>query len=72
MGFCFMVETGLKDAMSRPELVAFDLRSQDLMIPLSLIYKKNGYLTPLIQDAMDLVRNYYLDLFQNNHPLQLT
>ena len=42
------------------------------MIPLSLIYKKNGYLTPLIQDAMDLVRNYYLDLFQNNHPLQLT
>ena len=72
LGFCFMVETGLKDAMSRPELVAFDLRSQDLMIPLSLIYKKNGYLTPLIQDAMDLVRNYYLDLFQNNHPLQLT
>ena len=59
LGFCFLVETGLRDALSRPELAAFDLRSQDLMIPLSLIYKKNSYLSPLMRDAMDEIRRYY-------------
>ena len=71
LGFCFMVETGLKDAMSRPELVSFDLQSQDLMIPLSVIYKKNSYLSPLVQDAMESIRDYYLDLIRGNQPLQL-
>ena len=71
LGFCFMVETGLNDVMSRPELAAFDLQSQDLMIPLSVIYKKNSYLSPLVQDAMELIRDYYLDLIRNNRPLQL-
>ena len=66
LGFCFMVETGLKDADSRPELITFGLQAKDLMIPLSFLYKKNSYLSPLVQDAMDLVRNYYLDLIEKN------
>ena len=41
LGFCFMVETGLKDADSRPELITFGLQAKDLMIPLSFLYKKN-------------------------------
>ncbi len=72
LGFCFMVETGLMDAMSRPDLVAFDLQSQDLMIPLSFIYKKNGYLSPLVRDAMEMIRSYYLELIRQNHPLRFS
>ena len=67
-----MVETGLMDAMSRPDLVAFDLQSQDLMIPLSFIYKKNGYLSPLVRDAMEMIRSYYLELIRQNHPLRFS
>lgn len=66
LGFCFLVESGLEDARSRPELAAIDLCSQDLMIPLSLIHKKNTYLSPLVQDAMDLIRSYYLNLLQGS------
>lgn len=72
LGFCFLVETGLSDAMARPELAVFDLRSQDLMIPLSLIYKKNSYRSPLVQDAMALVRDHYLELIRRNAPIQFT
>ena len=66
------METGLSDAMARPELAVFDLRSQDLMIPLSLIYKKNSYRSPLVQDAMALVRDHYLELIRRNAPIQFT
>ncbi len=60
LGFCFLVETGLTDLYTRPELVMFDLHAQDLMIPLSIVYKMNSYLSPAVQDAMELVRQYYL------------
>ncbi len=69
LGFCFLVETGLEDTKNRPELVAIDLQSQDLMIPLSLIHKKNSYLSPLVQDAMELIRAYYLKVIRGNAPL---
>ena len=69
LGFCFMVETGLSDLRDRPELAALDLQSQDLMIPLSLLYKKNSYLSPLVREAMELIRSYYLRLIRSNHPL---
>lgn len=66
LGFCFLVETGLQDMLRRPELIAFDLHAQDLMIPLSLVYKKNSYLSPLALDAIDLIQSYYQTLIQNS------
>lgn len=66
LGFCFLVETGLEDMYTRPNLTAFDLRAQDLIIPLSIVYKLNNYLSPPVQDAMELVRQHYLDLLEKN------
>lgn len=70
-GFCFLVESGLNDAHAHPELVAFDLKSQSLMLPLSLIYKKNSYVSPLAQDMMELIRSFYLRLIETQQKLLL-
>lgn len=59
LGFCFLVETGLQDAARYPELVFFDLQSPELSIPLSLVSKNNGYLSPLARDLMDMIREHY-------------
>ncbi|WMJ83336.1 LysR family transcriptional regulator [Oscillospiraceae bacterium LTW-04] len=61
MGFCFLVETGVKDASNYPGLVFFDTRSADLNIPLSFCYKINTYLVPLAQTLMNTIRAYYQD-----------
>lgn len=70
IGFCFLVETGLSDAIRRPELVAFDLKAQDLMIPLSIIYKKNSYISPVVRDAIELIENYYKTFIHKNEEKQ--
>lgn len=59
LGFCFLVETGVKDAANYPGLIFFDTRSADLNIPLSFCYKMNTYLAPLAQALMDTIRIYY-------------
>jgi len=46
VGFCFLVKTGIKDALSYPQLTAIDLQSRALIIPLSFIAKKNSNLSP--------------------------
>ena len=70
MGFCFLVETGLQDAARYPELVWYDLRSSDLSIPLSLVYKNSAYLSPLTREFMNTIREYYRGFIQdNNHRL---
>lgn len=61
MGFCFLVESGVKDASNDPGLVFFDTRSADLSIPLSFCYKINAYLTPIAQSLMSTIRTYYQD-----------
>ncbi|HWP51149.1 MAG TPA: LysR family transcriptional regulator [Clostridia bacterium] len=61
LGFCFLVETGVRDASSYPDLVFFDTRSADLNIPLSFCYKVNTYLAPLAQALMTTIRDYYQD-----------
>ena len=71
MGFCFLVETGLKSASQLPNLIFFDLRSSDLSIPLSLLYKSNSYLSPMTLDLMEGVRKYYKDSIRNNTPVKL-
>lgn len=59
VGFCFVVESGLKEAARYPELIFFDTRSADLSIPLSFCYKINSYPAPLAQALMDMIRHYY-------------
>lgn len=59
MGFCFLVESGVRDAANYPDLVFFDTRSADLNIPLSFCYKTNTYLVPLAQALMNTIRIYY-------------
>ena len=71
MGFCFLVETGLKSASQLPNLIFFDLRSSDLSIPLSLLYKSSSYLSPMTLDLMESVRKYYKDSIRNNTPVKL-
>lgn len=71
VGFCFLVETGLENACTHPELIAFDLKSQNLMLPLSMFYKKNSYASPLTLDLMDQIRTYYLTLLQKQGELEL-
>ncbi len=59
LGFCFLVETGVKDAANYPGLIFFDTRSADLNIPLSFCYKTNTCLAPLALTLMDAIRAYY-------------
>lgn len=66
MGFCFLVETGREDADRYPELCCFDLRSSDLAIPLSLVYKTSAYLSPLARELMDAIRQYYQAMVRRN------
>lgn len=53
MGFCFLVEAGLAGASDYPDLVFFDLGTDDLKLPLSLCYRRNSFLSPA---AHDLIR----------------
>lgn len=66
LGFCFLVETGVKDAANYPGLIFFDTRSADLNIPLSFCYKINTYLAPPAQALMDTIRTYYRDWKTND------
>lgn len=46
--------------------MAIDLESQDLVIPLSFIQKKNSYLSSPVRNAMELIQDYYIRLIENN------
>lgn len=69
MGFCFLVETGLVDAKRYPNLVFFDLRSEDLMLPLSLCYRKGTYLSPAAQDMIRVIFSRSRQVIENNRRL---
>lgn len=57
MGFCFMVEGGLQDVFDS-DLVAFDLNTPELVLPLSFIYRPNAYRSSAALALMDAVRTY--------------
>ena len=59
LGFGFLVESGLDEALKRGLLV-FDTGSPELMVPLCIIRKKNAFLSAFAQDAMEEVRSFYL------------
>ncbi len=66
MGFCFLVETGLEDMQSHPELVCFDLKSPDLVLPLSLCTRRGSYLSPLARELVSRIEEYYASLIRIN------
>lgn len=70
-GFCFMIETGLQDVMNE-NLIALDLKVPELSLPLSLLYKANAYLSPLAQQLIEEIRNYYTIVTQRDHAISLT
>ena len=59
VGFCFMVETGLPELQGRDGLTAIDLKSPDLMIPLSIVRKRDSFLTPAEQELLTLIHTHY-------------
>ena len=69
MGFCFLVETGLEDARSHPELVFFDLHSPDLELPLSLCTRRSSYLSPLARELITRIEEYYNSVIRRNQAL---
>ncbi|MBP3735749.1 MAG: LysR family transcriptional regulator [Lachnospiraceae bacterium] len=69
MGFCFLVETGLVDAKRYPNLIFFDMRSEDLMLPLSLCYRKGTYLSPAAQDMIRVIFSHSRQVVENNRRL---
>lgn len=64
IGFCFMVETGISDAIRYRNLQVIDLQSPDLSIPLSIVHKSNSYLSPLVQSFMETIRTYYREIIK--------
>ena len=58
-GFCFLNETGVHAAPSPEELLFFDLQSDDLAYPLCVIYKKKSYLTPIVQELIKTMVDFY-------------
>lgn len=55
MGFCFMVEGGLQDVLDS-DLVAFDLNTPELALPLSFLYRPNVYRSSAAMALMDSIR----------------
>ena len=62
LGFCFLVESGLADLSRYDDLVALDLHSRDLMIPLSIVRKRERFFSLPEQELCDLIRKYYRSL----------
>ena len=61
-GFCFLNETGIHSAPNPQDLRFFDLRSDDLVHPLCVVYKKNSYLPPIARAFIDMTVNFYQTL----------
>lgn len=58
-GFCFLNETGVRSAPNLEKLAFFDLKSQDLVHPLCLVYRKNSYLAPIARAFIDTMLSFY-------------
>lgn len=58
-GFCFLNETGVASAPNPRELLFFDLKSDDMVHPLCVVYKKKSYLHPMARAFIDLTIAFY-------------
>lgn len=71
MGFCMMVEQGLAEIQEQDKYLVFNLNDKELELPLSIISKANSYRSPICQDMIDRINDYYTDLaIRNNERLQ--
>ncbi len=66
LGYCFVVETGVRETLQNSGLVLFDLGFPDLTIPLSIVYRKNTYPSAAARELMEAIRSYYKNLLEKN------
>jgi len=66
LGYGFMVESGLQELPGQDRMALFDLGDQELLVPLTVLYKKGSYLSPWVQALIEDIRTYYTDLLQKN------
>ena len=61
-GFCFVNETGIHSAPHQEDLAFFYFDTEDMVHPLSAVYKKKSYLIPAARRFIDLMLEYYKSL----------
>ena len=59
MGFAFLQESGLSRTPYLDRLACFTVGDPPLTCPLSVVYKKNGFLSPAARAFIDLTKEYY-------------
>lgn len=66
LGYCFVVETGIREVLKDPEIVLFDLGFPDLTAQLSIVYRRNTCPSPAARELMETIRAHYKDLLEKN------
>lgn len=59
IGVSFIPESGIKWSVITDNLEFFDLKSNDLIAPLSVVYKKNTYLSNAARKFIAILKDYY-------------
>ena len=59
MGFAFLQESGVSRTPYLDRLACFTVGEPPLTCPLTVVYKKNGFLSPAARAFIDLVKEFY-------------
>lgn len=60
LGYSFLIETGIYN-LRDDDIIVYDLNSKDLIIPLSIIYKKNSYISSVETSFIEEITKFYDD-----------
>lgn len=60
LGYSFLIETGIYN-LKDDDIIVYDLDSKDLIIPLSIIYKKNSYISSAETRFIEEITKFYDD-----------
>ena len=60
LGYSFLIETGIYN-LKDDDIIVYDLDSKDLIIPLSIIYKKNSYISSAETRFIKEITKFYDD-----------
>ncbi|WP_144020116.1 LysR family transcriptional regulator [Peptoniphilus phoceensis] len=60
LGYSFLIETGIYN-LKDDDIIVYDLNSKDLIIPLSIIYKKNSYISSVETSFIEEITKFYDD-----------
>lgn len=59
MGFTFLPETGVRRSYNLDKLAFFTIDDPPLACPLAIVYKKNGFISPMARAFIDVTKDYY-------------